>query len=250
MAEEKSFLSALGDIASGIFNTENLMSGVKIAGLSFLLNYLQPDEKPVNKKGTREQVDPDTTHRIPVCYGQSYTAGIVSDAQLADDKMTMWYCLSICESTGRLYSTGDFSQIGIDYIYWNENKIDFKSDGITAESFTDANGNKSTDIDGLIKFYCYAGGSESQYQVFPDGHTGTKKNAWELMPQWTTNHRMPNLVFCLVKVTYNSTKSVTGLGNVKFKVHNTLSKAGDVIYDYMTNDRYGCGIKEQEIFQV
>jgi hypothetical protein len=240
----------IGGMLGSIFNMDNAIAAAKIAGLGYALSQLQPDDKPVNKKGTREQVDPDTTHHIPIVYGTTVTAGIVSDAVLSDDSMTMTYCLTICESTGRLYSTGDFSQIGIERVYWNENTINFKSDGITAASFSDANANTSTDIADLIQFYCYCGGSEAQYQVFPSGVNGTKKNAWEVMPKWTINHKMSDLCFCIVKVKYNSTKSVTGLGNVKFKVHNTLSKAGDVVYDYMTNTRYGCGIAEQEIYQV
>jgi hypothetical protein len=248
MADSNGFLDSVSGILGSVFNMDNLASGVKIAGLSVLLNYLQPDEKPKDKKGVREQVDPDTTHHIPILYGTAYTAGIVSDAQMAGDAMTMYYCLTFCEQTGPLMSTGAPSIITVEKVYWNENRINFKSNGVTAASFEDASGTVSTTIDGLIDFYFYSGNSANQ--VFPFGLSGTTAAAYTRMQGWTPNHMMNDLVFCIVKVKYDKEKSVTGLGNVKVQLKNTLKLPGDVMNDYMTNTRYGAGIKEQDIKQV
>ena len=241
------FLDSVTGILGSVFNMDNLASGVKIAGLSMLLNYLQPDAAPKDKKGVREQVDPDTTHRIPVVYGQAYTAGIVSDAAMSGDAMTMYYCITFCEQTGPLMSTGAPSIITVNKVFWNENKINFKSDGFTAASFEDASGTVSTTIDGLIEFHFYSGNSTKK--VFPYGLTGANTPAYSIMKDWTSNHMMTDLIFCIVKVKYDKEKSVTGLGNVKVKLINTLALPGDVLNDYMTNTRYGAGIKEMDIKQ-
>jgi hypothetical protein len=58
---------------------------------------------------------------------------------------------------------------------------------------------------------------------------------------------MNELVFCLVKVTYNKENAITGLGNLEFKIRNTMTEAGDVINDYLTNSRYGAGIAVEGI---
>ena len=58
---------------------------------------------------------------------------------------------------------------------------------------------------------------------------------------------MNNLAFVLVSIVYNAEKNLTGLGNMQFKVTNTMKQPGDVLFDYMTNARYGAGIPEAEI---
>jgi hypothetical protein len=68
------------------------------------------------------------------------------------------------------------------------------------------------------------------------------------MPNWTANHDMTNLVFAIVKITYNKEKNVTGLGDMKFVLENSMSEPGDCLYDYMTNTRYGAGIASTEIY--
>jgi hypothetical protein len=61
---------------------------------------------------------------------------------------------------------------------------------------------------------------------------------------------MSDLVFALIKTTYNPEKNINSLGNWEFKLSNTMSQPGDVLFDYMTNTRYGAGINEQEIYKI
>ena len=195
--------------------------------------------------GVREQVNPDPEHAIPIVYGQAFLGGIVTDAVLTNNNQTMWYCITICEQTGPLIS-GSPSQISVEEIYWNENRILLRPDGITAASYIDEDGVTVTDIDGLVRFYFYSGGSTS-----PVNHSrynaGNLQPAYDLFPNWTTNHTMNDLVFCLVRVDYNKEKSITGLDNLEFKIKNTMTLPGDVLYDYMTNARYGACIPPEEI---
>lgn len=228
---------------------------VRSIGSAIVLNQVQ---KSINKEnqtpsaaesnkpdlGVREQVDPDTDSSIPVVYGTAFTGGKVIDAQLTDGNTTMWYCLTICEKTGPLIN-GTASVITIDNVYWNENEVKFQSDGITVNSFRSADGVESQNPNGLIQMYFYNNGSANQ--IFPVGYSGTSTDARDIFPGWATNHSMDELVFCLVKVVYSRVAQVTGLGNLEFKVRNTMTDAGDVLNDYLTNARYGAGISVEEI---
>lgn len=194
--------------------------------------------------GVREQVDADTDHSIPVVYGTAFVGGKITDAVLTNDNKTMWYCLTICEKTGNLIN-GTPSQIFIDKVYWDQNEVRFNTDGVTASTLVSEDNVSSNNINGLVKIYLYSGNSDSQ--VFPLGYSGTAVSAKTLFPNWTTNHTMSDLVFAIVRVDYNKDKGFTGIGNLEFKVRNTMTAAGDVLYDYMRNTRYGAGIKDEEI---
>ncbi len=196
--------------------------------------------------GAREQVDPDTENTVPVIYGQAYVSPKVFDAKLVDDNQTMWYALVLCEKTGTLMSTNQPSVISFREVYWNQSRVIFNSDGITAKALIDESGNSSEDIDGRVKFYFFNNGSDGPCNLATLS-AGNTAPAYNLMPGWTSNHKCSDLVFVLVQVYYDATKQITGLGNLEFKLNNTLKRPGDVIYDYMTNERYGAGIKPEEI---
>lgn len=237
------------DIASGL---------AKTAALGFLLNQVNKNvnkdndissQAKLNEKDrfVREQLSPNTQHAIPVVYGDSFIKGIITDAILTDGNGTMWYCVTICEKTGTLLSTGANSVITFKKIFLNNCEVAFQSDGQTVASITDADGNVSTDVANLIKIYCYNNGSNSP--ILPEGYTNPSLLfARDVFPGWTSNHSMDNLVFVLVKVIYSKEKNVTSLGELEFKLNNTLTLPGDVLYDYMTNDRYGAGIDPTEIY--
>lgn len=58
---------------------------------------------------------------------------------------------------------------------------------------------------------------------------------------------MNDLNFVVVSVRYNAEKDIRNLGEWTFRVRNTMKQPGDVLFDYMTNTRYGAGIPEAEI---
>jgi hypothetical protein len=198
--------------------------------------------------GVRLQVNPDPNHKIPVVYGTATIGGIVTDAVLTNSNQTMWYCLTICEQTGLLnLGQGAASQLFFDEIYWNDQKINFASDGITAASTVDRDGTVDTKIDAQVKVYCFSGASN--IPIAPGGYTLTNPTAANnLMPNWTSSHNMPATVFALVRVDYNKEKNITGLANMTFKIRNTMTKSGDCLYDYLTNDWYGAGIDANRIY--
>ena len=270
-----SFLDDIVDVGSGVWDwaTGSSMSAgiARAAALGYMLKEVQASINKDNEKGSssdsgrtstiekdygvREQIDPDTNNVIPVVYGQAFVSGSVVDAVLSDDNQTMWYCIAICEKTGPLMSTfneqgyGTDSNITFEAMYWNNTQVTFRNDGITAASLSDADGNVSTDIDGLVEVYLYNNGSKSPTRF--SGYTFPEYGyyAYDIFPNWTPNHTMDQIVFAIIKVTYNKTKNITGLGNIQFKIKNTLTQPGDVIYDYLTNPIYGAGIMPEEIAQ-
>lgn len=186
-------------------------------------------------------------NKVPVLYGTAYVPGVVTDAVMSATRQEMTYVVTICETTGQTnLGQGTQSHITFDEVLWNNNRIVFKADGITAESTVDNGGNVDTNVDGLIKVYCYKNGSH--YSTSPAGYTAAQSVAYDIVPNWTPFYTMDNLVFVVVKVTYNKTKGVTGIPNMSFKLTNSMNQPGDCIYDYMTNTRYGAGIPAEDIY--
>lgn len=248
-----SFLEALGGIArtAGGFLTGGGLGGTlaRTALLGYALNRMQRSmnkrNDPPRDQGSRVQLAPDAETSIPVVYGDAFVSGKVIDASLGDSSGSLWVCVAICEKTGNLIN-GNPSVISINEVYWDGLKLDFQSDGITVNKAFDEDGN-SVDWNGLIRVYPFSGGSDFPVKLTTVYNTGNESPAYSLFPNWTSNHKMSDLVFALVRITYNSEKRLTTLGNLQFKVSNSMRKPGDVLNDYMQNTRYGAGIPAAEI---
>ena len=197
--------------------------------------------------GVRLQVPPAADEKIPVLYGSAFFGGIISDAVMSNNNQRMHYVLTLAEKTGTLYSNSAITSYSFGSIFYNDQTITFKADGITVDYTTDRSGNRDSSLDGLVKIYCYAGGSGSANQRFPTGTSGTAVNAYSVVSGWTSAHAMNNLVFAVVEVNYSAERNIKGIGDVKFQVTSSMNKPGDVIYDYATNNLYGANIANTEI---
>jgi|LauGreDrversion4_1035100.scaffolds.fasta_scaffold00556_4 hypothetical protein len=201
---------------------------------------------PEPDKGVRLQLDPSTDNQIPVLYGEAYFGGNITDAQLSADYKKMTYCLTLAELTGdRLsqntppYVTG-YAFVGV---YLNNNRVVFKADGFTVDYTLDPSGNQDISYRDLIKIYCYI-----DAPLQPQGYSGTTPAAHTVMPGWTSGtHPMTDLCYAIVEVTYNKDKNVTGLPDCIFHMDTNMKKPGDVLVDYMLNDRYGAGISVYDL---
>jgi hypothetical protein len=250
-----SFLAGLKSFASSPAGAV-----VQIAALAFIAKRMASNAAPQNNipqtsepnidAGVREQVNASTSNSVPVAYGTSYFGGILTDAQMTNSNKTMWYCLTLSEKTGTKLSDNQPSAYVFKDIYWNKQRIIFKTDGQTVDYTLDADGNQDISLRDQVKVYCYAGNSTSP--KIPENYTNTSTTAaYNLMPDWTnTTHNMNDLIFILVRVDYNREKNVTGLGEVVVELQNSMFLPGDVLYDYMTNTRYGAGITPAEILTV
>jgi hypothetical protein len=198
--------------------------------------------------GVRLQINPNPDYTVPVVYGTAVLGGIITDAQLTNNNQTMHFCITICEKTGaENLGQGESGNISFNNVYWNDNALQFDTDGITVTGYTDKSGNFVNDIAGLMRVYCFDGNSNTP--KVPVGFTNTSlTSANSIMPGWTINHNMSDLVFAIVRLDYNADKGVKSLGTFKFNVSNNVYWPGDVLYDYMTNNRYGAGISPQDIY--
>lgn len=204
---------------------------------------IEADEESKKTRGTKIQLRPDPSNSIPLIYGESYAKGVITDAYLSPDNTSMWVCLTICEKTGNKID-GTPSTFTFEEAYWNGFRLNFAANGYTVASYTDDSGTTSNKIAGLIEVYPFNGSSTDPTNF---GSGGNTQPAYSLMPNWSTNYEMNDLIFCIVKITYSSKNRVTSIGEFQFKVTNSMSDPGDVIYDYMTNTRYGAGIPAAEI---
>jgi hypothetical protein len=259
-------MSFLDDILSVGSSISNFVSGnpiiggiAKTAAMGFVLNQVQSSINADNSKpsaatstrpdpGTRIQIDPDTQNAIPILYGSAFLKGVITDAFLSADKLSMYYVITICEKTGTKLSDSQASTFAFEQIYWNENRVIFKDDGFTVDSVIDAGGTSITEYSGKIRIWCFAGNSATP--VYPTGYSGAAlTTAWSRIPDWnSTTQYMNDLIFAVVKLDYSPESNMTNLANVTFKIVNSMTQPGDVLYDYMTNERYGAGIDPSEIY--
>lgn len=249
-------MSFLKDIV-GFFTGNSIASSIaKIAALTFVSKKLNNSaikandtaSTPVNiDKGVRLQIEPAADNNIPVLYGSAYFGGIITDAVMTNTNKTMFYCLTLCEKTGTKLSDSQPSAFIFKDVYWNDQRMIFKNDGITVDYTVDRAGTVDRSLENQVKVYCYAGDSDTP--VVPENYTNPSLDpAYDVMPNWTTStHVMNDLVFSIIRVDYNREKNVTGLGNILFHIDNSMRLPGDVLNDYMTNSRYGAGIASEEI---
>lgn len=260
-----SFLSDILNIGKSVvgFLSGNTIAStvVKLVGLRLISKAINGSIKenettanPNIDAGVRLQVDPGTENKIPVLYGSAYFGGIITDAIMTNTNKTMYYCITLSETTGVKLSDGESTEYLFKDVYWDDNRVVFASTGtnagIDAIYMVDRNGTVDRSIAGQVSIYCYAGGSDSP-TVFENYTNTSLPNAATVMPNWTTStHTMDDLLFAVVKVDYNRDKNITGLGNLKFHIESSMKQPGDVLYDYMTNTRYGAGIAAEEIKTV
>lgn len=228
-------------LSANIAKTALLGFGVKL--LSDNLNESSRDKKQTVDQGVRLQLAPDTESKIPVLYGTAYFAGDITDANLSDDYRTMTFCLTLAETTGTRLSGGASSYTFND-VYLNNNRVVFKSDGVTVDFTVDRAGNQDISFRDLVKIHFYADNTG----IAPLGISANIPASHTVMPGWTAGtHPMTGLMFAVVQVTYNRDKGVTGLPECVFELTNSMTLVGDVLFDYMTNTRYGAGIHSSEI---
>lgn len=249
-----SVVSGIGDffgsnsLGSNIVKT--VMTGVALNKVTNSINKsndaVKPSTTPVDP-GVRVQTRANTEQKIPVLYGTATFGGSLIDARMTSDNKTMYYVYALAENTGTLLSTGGASSVSFNKVYWNDQRIVFQGDGITANYMVDRNGTIDKSINDLVKVYLYRSGSASSSQAFPTGYSGTQTAAYSVVPNWDSTWELNDLSFAVVRVDYNKEKGITGIGNMTFNMTNSMTMPGDVLYDMMTNTRYGAGIAPADI---
>jgi len=201
--------------------------------------------------GNRIQAGPSTTNKLSVVYGNAFMPGVLTDVKISTDQKYMWfvYALSEVTDTGDI-SFDDPSLPGYPLAYWNDKKLEFNAtDRTSVDALVDMSTGspvRNTKVAGKIKCYFYSNGSNNPLynapgaiSVLSDSVTG---GGIASAQQWTSNHRMSNTAFMIIRIQYDQDANLTSVSPVTAYVRNTLNNPGSVAVDYMTNTRYGCGI--------
>ncbi len=188
--------------------------------------------------GTSIQLPPATDNKLPILYGQAFTSGPIFDAAISNENKTMTYCIALSEET----TTGTFS---CSEIFMNDVKLVFS--GNTVTSHVDPNQSTATSYAGNVRVNIYQGGSAGSDVIFPASGTGASTAATSIVPHWGVNHTANAMVYAVMQIDYDAENGLSGLPQMTFKMNNTLNNPGDVLFDYLTNDRYGAGLSTSQI---
>jgi len=213
---------AVGVIAGGLaFATAKLTGAFDVPGID-----LGPDP------GSKVQVAPSTDNKIGIAYGKNFLSGPITDIAISNENQTMHFCITLSEYVdGGTYSVGQ--------IFKNAGVCSFS--GANLSSVTEQDGRINRDLVNDMRVRVYAGSTDSANMVFP---TSGAVDATTMMPHWTntTSYSMEGLVFAMVEVDYDAENGLTGLPPMTFELNNSIKNPGNVLYDYLTNSRYGAGI--------
>lgn len=238
-------LIVAGFVAGGWFAIAALNVSLGLAAQKMQQHALKRQERRNNR--FKDVQPPRGENRIPVAYGQSFTGGVITDAFLSPDRKKLWFCIVLSEKTGPKISDGRDSEFTIRRLLYNDQRVILQNDGITFDRLQNiSTAAEDTNVRGLIKVWCFDGNSATPRRI----GAGTQPTlpAWQVMPGWNqTNNQMNGLVFAIVSVEYNAQKGVTQLEDLQFALFNSMTLPGDVIFDYMTSERYGAGIKVEDI---
>jgi len=197
--------------------------------------------------GVRQQVPPSAVNAIPIVYGDAYMGGTFVDAVLTVDQRKMYYVLAISS----ISPNGQFTFDQTD-MYFGDRKIGFDpTEQGKVITLTDEASPPNVDdkISGNLFIYLFT--STQAGVITAISSTGTLPNVImggsdiAAAQRWpASNRQMNGLAFAIVVMTYNRDADTTQLSPITFKVKHALNgtgvaKAGDVWYDYMTNDVYG-----------
>lgn len=209
--------------------------------------------------GSRVQLPPATNNKLPVVYGSAFIGPVITDAKISTDQKTMWYVCAFNEVTDSTVG----SSISFDEIYYDNKLVTFDGTDpakvISLTTNTSGGGEVDTKVAGNLYIYKFTNGSfsgvntggQSAIQIMSD--SGIPANQRWNQGIYTANGQsatMSNTAFLIVKVKYNQDAGTTQLGTLTAKVTNTVIKPGDVLKDYMLNERYGCGIPLSQIDTV
>ena len=237
-------LAAVGLLSAGQMA---VAFAINFAVSSIVSRAFSPTPKQPADNGVRQQVPPSSTNSIPVIYGDAYCGGRFIDAVLSTDAKTMYYVMVV----SHISPNGQFNFDTTD-MYWGDRKITFDgTDPTKVVSLTDGAGNVDTKISGNLYIALY---KSTQVGVISSTNSASLPSVFmggsdiPTETRWPSNGRQMNgLAFAIIKLNYNREAESTSMQTVTFKASHYLNntgaaKAGDVWYDYITNELYGCAM--------
>ena len=203
----------------------------------------QTAENKTVDRAVRIQVSPDPDYKIPVLYGRTTMGGAVTDVCIVNEN-ELQFCVTLAMATGAKID-GTPTTYELKNVYIDNQKINFNSTGQIAASVTDTEGNVNTDYANMVGAYLF---DSSTVWVKPAGFEGLGNlDARNIFNTWTPNHLMPQLLFGIVRIAWNPDLGLNNIPEMRFDIQSSMTLPGDVLYDYMRNTVYGCGITDSII---
>lgn len=192
----------------------------------------------------RIQLNPSTSNKLPVIYGNAFVEGAIIDAKISTDQQTMWYVIALCE-----LGAPD-TQWRFNSIYWNNNELTFDNTDHTSVINWMNNAEPpqlNQKVNGKIHIYLYAGNSSSPYNTSLSAIDVLNDPEIPVDQRWASTNYMDNTIFMIVKMKFDRDAATTTVGSFKAQLLNNYYQPGTAIYDYLTNSVYGCAIPSENV---
>ena len=106
------------------------------AVISKLLGPQQPNVPTQLPTGSNLQVQPGTSNKLPVVYGNCYVGGTITDISITNDNQNLYYVLSLCEVTNNGADTINFGNVIYGGRFCLFSGYSYNSIGITVSSIS------------------------------------------------------------------------------------------------------------------
>ena len=154
------------------------------------------------------------------------TRGIEMYQAVTSDRSQLWTVIAL----------GEGPITSLDRIFWDDIELTLDSDGIVTSGL-DRDGNVITRLNGLV-----------QVQQFLGDITGNFANTLNAtFPEWTVNHRMTQIAYVVVRVTYSPDNDVRALNDMRFIGTSPIRNPARAVRDQLQNIRYGLGLSDNEL---
>ena len=175
----------------------------------------------VEDPGVDQRLAANTQNRIPILYGQFMQRGSVVYFEVSEDRKTLYTVITI----------GEGPVSSIDRVLWDDITVTLGADGEVIAG-TSVEGDAVDRLNGNINIQLYGGNATGNNSTYLEG----------LVDDWTSAHKMTNLVYAVVTVRYNRENDVVGLSDMRFIGTAPISDPSDAVLDQLTNTRYGLGL--------
>ena len=207
---------------TGFIIAQSLIAAGLAAGAGHLLGVFDEGGlPPVEDPGVEQRLGANTQNRVPILYGQFMQRGSLTYAEISADRQTLYTVITL----------GEGPITSIDKIFWDDIELTLDAAGEVV-SGVDVEGNAVTRLTGQLNVQTYLGTAVANNSTYLEG----------LVTDWTSNHKMTNLVYAVVTVRYNRDNDVTNLSDMRFIGTAPINSPAEAVIDQLTNVRHGLGL--------
>ena len=207
---------------TGFIIAQSLIAAGLAAGTGHLLGVFDDGGlPPVEDPGVEQRLGANTQNRVPILYGQFMQRGSLTYAEISADRQTLYTVITL----------GEGPITSIDKIFWDDIELTLDAAGEVV-SGVDVEGNAVTRLTGQLNVQTYLGTAVANNSTYLEG----------LVTDWTSNHKMTNLVYAVVTVRYNRDNDVTNLSDMRFIGTAPINSPAEAVIDQLTNVRHGLGL--------